>query len=67
LWFFASKERRADRGPLESILLLFLPAKSPLQTMITHEWNSFGDFVGKGQGRNRNCQQAISVAFSALR
>jgi CDP-diacylglycerol--glycerol-3-phosphate 3-phosphatidyltransferase len=38
---------RSEHRDMESNLLLFLPAKSPLQTTFAHEWNSFCDHTGK--------------------
>jgi hypothetical protein len=40
---------RSEHRDMESNLLLFLPAKSPLQTTFRHEWNSFCDFAGKAE------------------
>jgi CDP-diacylglycerol--glycerol-3-phosphate 3-phosphatidyltransferase len=40
---------RSEHRDMESNLLLFLPAKSPLQTTFAREWNSFCDFVGAAE------------------
>lgn len=40
---------RSEHRDMESNLLLFLPAKSPLQATFRHEWNSFCDFAGKAE------------------
>jgi CDP-diacylglycerol--glycerol-3-phosphate 3-phosphatidyltransferase len=40
---------RSEHRDMESNLLLFLPAKSPLQRTFRHEWNSFCDFAGKAE------------------